>query len=347
MKYLVSLIVPIFNSGNTLERTIDSLINQRLDICNYEIILVNDGSLDNSMNICEDYASRYSNIKIISQENQGVSIARNKGLEAAQGDYICFVDSDDTLAPGGLGYLFSHFDVKSYDLIRFWTKLVYGKEKKIENIEGEVLLEGNGFDWIEREGLEMFCYTFLYKKAFLVEKKLRFIPLTAGEDFLFASSALLMNPKILSTSCRIYNYIIRPNSLSTTRSTNHAIKCIESQIEANGILIKSINDVKLKEFDSLAYSKAKESLSSKMLYIFSRILSSDLPGKTINGYLKKCREQGILPVTSKADTFKLKFSYRIINILYYFPTLIIPSSYIYKHVFLPYFFPILDRNDRF
>lgn len=89
----VSIIIPVYNTGKFLKRCIDSIINQTLD--DIEIICVNDGSTDNSPGILEEYTDKDSRIKIINQENQGISCARNKGIECAEGEFIGFVDSDD------------------------------------------------------------------------------------------------------------------------------------------------------------------------------------------------------------------------------------------------------------
>lgn len=89
----ISIIVPIYNAENHLEKCIKSILTQTVE--DLELILVDDGSKDNSLNICNAYASRDSRVKVIHQKNAGVSAARNHGIEVAEGDYIGFVDSDD------------------------------------------------------------------------------------------------------------------------------------------------------------------------------------------------------------------------------------------------------------
>ena len=94
---LISVIVPVYNVEKYLRRCIDSIINQTYT--NLEIILVDDGSPDNCGKICDEYADKDSRIKVIHQQNGGLSAARNAGLDIATGDYIGFVDSDDYIAP--------------------------------------------------------------------------------------------------------------------------------------------------------------------------------------------------------------------------------------------------------
>lgn len=89
----ISVIVPIYNADKYLARCIESIVNQTYH--NLEIILVDDGSVDQSLKICEQYAKNDTRIKIIYQHNQGVSVARNNGISHANGEYVCFVDADD------------------------------------------------------------------------------------------------------------------------------------------------------------------------------------------------------------------------------------------------------------
>ena len=96
----VSIIIPVYNVEKYLKRCLDSVCNQAYE--NLEILIVNDGSKDGSLKICNEYANKYSNIKLLNQENQGLSESRNNGLKAATGEYVMFVDSDDWLCDGAV-----------------------------------------------------------------------------------------------------------------------------------------------------------------------------------------------------------------------------------------------------
>lgn len=101
----VSVIVPVYNSAKYLDRCIESVLGQ--DYTNFELILVNDGSTDNSLVICQHYAESDNRIKLVDKANGGVSSARNAGIELAQGDYLTFIDSDDYISPD----FFSNFAI--------------------------------------------------------------------------------------------------------------------------------------------------------------------------------------------------------------------------------------------
>lgn len=94
---LISIIIPIYNSEKYLEECLNSVLNQTYK--NIEVLLINDGSTDESKKICEEYCKKYSNIKLINNINEGVSKARNKGLKLAKGEYVFFCDSDDIMHP--------------------------------------------------------------------------------------------------------------------------------------------------------------------------------------------------------------------------------------------------------
>jgi glycosyltransferase involved in cell wall biosynthesis len=103
----VSVILPVFNCERYLKRAIESVINQNL-FYESELILVDDGSTDGSPSICDLYSEKYDNIKVIHQENSGVSVARNNGIVIASGEWITFLDSDDYLLPGALSVIKQH-----------------------------------------------------------------------------------------------------------------------------------------------------------------------------------------------------------------------------------------------
>lgn len=148
MDKVVSVIIPMYNSEKTIKRALDSVINQ--DYKNFEIIVVNDGSIDGSRNIVEEYikVNDAYNIRLINQDNAGVSIARNNGIKMASGDYVALLDSDDYWEKNKLyeqiKILESNHDIY---LLGTWTKTIKEKENvnKIKYISFRRLLFRNVF----------------------------------------------------------------------------------------------------------------------------------------------------------------------------------------------------------
>ena len=114
----LSVIIPIFNGEDTLQRCLDSVVSQQVE--DLEIILVNDGSTDKSLQICEQFAKHHEQTVIIEQDNQGLSVARNSGLQVATGDYVTFVDCDDYLESNSYKALISKLNEdKDIDILEY------------------------------------------------------------------------------------------------------------------------------------------------------------------------------------------------------------------------------------
>lgn len=140
----LSFIVPIYNVEPYLRKCVDSLLNQDYD--DYEIILVDDGSTDNSGAICDDYANKHQTsntkhqtcpIRVIHRKNGGLSAARNSGIEIANGDYLMFVDSDDYIEPNVLGGLIAQVERDHLDVLRYRLQYVRVKNEGVKELKSE------------------------------------------------------------------------------------------------------------------------------------------------------------------------------------------------------------------
>ena len=113
---LISIIIPIYNNEKFISRCLDSIINQTYK--KIEIIIVNDGSTDKSLDVISKYEKKDNRIKVINKKNEGVSIARNIGIESSKGDYITFVDADDWLELDAIEKLYIEITEKNVDVVR-------------------------------------------------------------------------------------------------------------------------------------------------------------------------------------------------------------------------------------
>ena len=178
MKQKISIIVPVYNARKTLDRCIRSLLEQtHRDL---EILLVNDGSKDNSLEICRDYARQDDRIRIIDKPNGGVSSARNAGLEAATGDFIMFCDSDDFAYPDWCGCMLAHYTPGDFTLCEFTWEEIEQPDARIpeETVDRKC--------YMHRNHLMCAPYNKIFDGAVIREKNLRFSrELSLGEDFVF------------------------------------------------------------------------------------------------------------------------------------------------------------------
>lgn len=331
----ISFVVPVFNTKSYLESCIQSLLNQGLEEGSYEIILINDGSTDGSEKVCKEFASKYRGIKVISQENKGLSEARNRGIRAASGDYLCFVDSDDNLVPEGIGSLL-HYCNENHDLIRFWCELIYpGAPKNVHRGDGEVAFVGTGREYLCRFGLETFCCNYLYSRLFIDRSKLSFVPRIVGEDFSFMYEVMMANPRILAVSKYIYQYKINPHSISTNWSPKHSRRWVKDLMSS---MTRIANQMEcFRESDKDLYNSCKHSLDSKAISLFSRILSARYSVREFRDIISMCKTNGLIPLTTRYSA--------VISMLTVFPFLYPIVSSFFRRVFLPYIYPRINRYD--
>ena len=127
--YDISVIVPIFNSETFIEPCMECLLGQTVGFPRMEVLLVNDGSTDGSEDLCRRFAQQYENVNLISQENQGVSAARNAGIRAAQGKYILFLDADDTISANAVEEITAFFDAHYEEIDLLTYRLYYRNEE--------------------------------------------------------------------------------------------------------------------------------------------------------------------------------------------------------------------------
>lgn len=189
----ISIIIPVYNTEKYLSRCLDSAINQTLK--DIEIICVNDGSTDNSLDILKEYAAKDNRIKIISKGNEGAAITRNIGINVATGEYIGFIDSDDYVDLDYFEELYSN--APQYDVIR-GIRVINKENRHGKNPYGCIIPS-----IIKREFLNEYCLRFLkYKKT--------------GEDSTFKRWIYKHTNKIYECQDNgiYYHYMQRPGSLS-------------------------------------------------------------------------------------------------------------------------------------
>lgn len=212
-KVKVSVIVPVYNVEKYLAACIESVLEQSYN--NLELILVDDGSLDNSGKIADEYAAKDNRIKVIHQENSGVSNARNAGINAAIGDYVCFADSDDYLMPEYIAYLLELALKYDADISLTTEMFTNYYEKQISKDKFEVYSPEKAFVEILCYNLPIGVYCKLFKRDFLNDS-IRFKEeIFIGEGLNFNTYAFQRANKIAVGHKRIY-YYRRDNTESAT-----------------------------------------------------------------------------------------------------------------------------------
>ena len=209
----ISVIIPVYNSSTYLRKCLDSVVNQTLK--DIEIIVINDGSTDDSKNIIEEYSCKYKNIIFIDQENKGIGKTRNIGIKKATGEYITFVDSDDYIKENMLEEYYKYAKKHNFDLV------IGSYIKKINN--KEIIFENNKFKTGNVKTTPQILYLIeygpwakLYKREMLINNNIYFDEKRKYEDMPFVSKALLKSKLIGQITEPYYYYIIHNNSETTT-----------------------------------------------------------------------------------------------------------------------------------
>lgn len=236
MKDLISVIIPIFNTETYLSECLESAVHQTYT--NLEIILINDGSTDNSYDICENYAKRDSRIKLINKHNEGIAKTRNLGIDRAKGEYIYFIDSDDYIELDTIEKLYSKIQTENADLC------ITGCIQEYED-GGIITYDLNGFDkYSKNESLEALCLNkelHSYLWGCLIHKDLlkniRFIPGKNYEDLAMVYKLYILAEKIVFVCAPLCHYRIRTGSITSYKSPNELIIVFEILKERNDFVI--------------------------------------------------------------------------------------------------------------
>lgn len=256
----ISIIIPVFNTEKYLKRCLYSCIHQDLNTIDFEIIIINDGSTDNSLQIAKDFARDRTNVFIHSQNNAGLSEARNSGLKIARGDYLLFLDSDDWLAENCLKRIVEEFDSGIYDLVKIGACDVFG-DIVVRRYSLEEGRHYSGMDLLMK-GID-YCVPFtIYRRSFIEAFNLSFMPGVFHEDNEFTPRAYYHAQRVGCINDIVYYVYHSPNSI--TRSIN-------PQKAYDAIIVSE----SLSAFSSCFIGKPKK--------IFDRII-----GSTINVSLHNC-----------------------------------------------------------
>ena len=267
---MVSVIIPVYNAEPYLRRCLDSVLNSTCQ--DFELILVNDGSADKSLELCQEYAARDSRIQLISQENRGVSAARNRGLEICRGEWVVFVDADDIISPSFLEII-AQEEYQSQDLLlfdfagaaedltaaapvpealRFGAEAVPGLLRSL--LLRTQLIEGGNLNFVSPCGKA-------YRKSLLDQYSIRFShQLFFAEDKLFNTEYLIRTKQCAYLPTPVYYYNLHPDSLSHRFNPRlpynlaELLERLRDALEAGALLAPLERDFYSYALDNLSYS---------------------------------------------------------------------------------------------
>jgi glycosyltransferase involved in cell wall biosynthesis len=280
LKSTISIIVPIYNASVFLKKCIDSIVAQTY--AEFELLLINDGSTDTSLNIALSYAKIENRIVLINQTNQGVSAARNHGLLKASGDYIAFVDADDWLEPEYLNELVNDIVTNEADLVcvGYYDYSVYAKRLAVHDFKekGSVLKAEEMMHGL-LSGTAGVPWAKLYRKSIIDQFKIRFNEkIKMSEDLVFNLEYISNCKKIIINEFYGYNYN-RLNCISVSSKINPDY--FDSYELSNELILqlwskKRLDDLHLlgwmnKRYESFIITVCSNIAVDKRLVVFKRI----------------------------------------------------------------------------
>lgn len=320
-----SVILPVYNVELYLKDCLASLLNQSYS--NFEIIAVNDGSSDKSLDILESFANLDSRIKIISQNNQGLSSARNTGLKHAKGEYIQFVDSDDVISNNLLGSCVSTFKKYNTNMLifnhaEFEVDFTFHIDK-IKKWENGKVNSSFFFESIQHISTSKWIPVWLYsfKKSFLDGYNLKFQKGIIHEDNLFTPLALYYAGEIAIVSEKLYYYRKREGSI--TNNKDNIKKSLSDQLFIAEELFKISQETKSKHLLVISiqrYQILLNNIKKHDLYKYSRIFNKSIKTRKIVGsvFYNSIQNQKITNKAIFIRWLNLFYKYKIKTFFRYF-----------------------------
>ncbi len=307
----ISVIIPVYNVEKYLRECLDSVVNQTLK--DIEIICVNDGSTDNSLEILKEYEKQDSRIKIIDKKNEGAGVARNHGLQIASGKYIYFMDSDDFLDNNALEILYTKISEENADICLCDYKEYYessGEKRNAKFLRLHLLPNFNIFSAKDIPDTILQCcatniYTKLYCKNFITTNNIQFQNVKTCNDVYFNTMTLLMAKSICYINKAFLNYRCEQSS-NLTSSRGKTAQCI--------IIVwqKIIKDLKKKKLFKIYKKTIYKQTFNNFVYEF-KFVEPEEQYKQLLGYQKILPTKEFLEF---AKIFGIKPQKSFLNIFY-------------------------------
>ena len=276
----LSIVIPCYNMEHYLPECLDSLLHQNLNPSQWEIIVVNDGSEDDTLKIAHHYACKHPFIKVIDKKNAGVGAARNAGYDIAQGQYLYFLDPDDYLAKNALPTLIGLMEKNNLDILTFNSKSVVQKRfPASENIDEPVdtLQIQDGISYIASRKHKNEIWWFIVNRNFMLSTGIRFIEGRWMEDAILTSELFCKAQRMAHVDLDVHRYRILPSSAMRDKTPEHYNQVIYDNANAAYAYDRLIKNVPQNHQDAQACIKRlKTRQQSFVFFLLVRLMKSDI-----------------------------------------------------------------------
>ena len=296
----LSIVVPCYNMEHYLPDCLDSLMRQNLDVHEFEVIVVNDGSKDDTLGIAHKYSGNFANVIVIDKKNAGVGAARNSGFDVAKGKYVYFLDPDDYLAENTLPVLLALIEENDLDILTFNSKSVVTKPYPVSlNIDEPIptLQIRDGISYIANRKHKNEIWWFLINRQFMLASGIRFIEGRWMEDAILTSQLFCKANRMAHVDLDVHRYRILPTSAMRNKTPEHYNKVIYDNANAAYVYDELIKSVPKDHKDAAACKKRlKTRQQSFVFFLMVRLMKSDISVKKIPEMLDGFEEIDAYPL---------------------------------------------------
>ncbi|MCF7560040.1 glycosyltransferase [Sabulilitoribacter multivorans] len=252
----LSVLIPMYNAESYIANCLESLVNQDIEANDYEIIIMDDGSSDNSVKIVKDYQKSYNNILLHQESNSGSDSTRNKLLKYAKGDYIYFLDADDYIAYNSLKSILEYAEKNELDFIGFDTVLTkkldeYDLKNCVDNPSELSIITGLKY-LEENKGLRHEVWWYLIKRDLILSNGICFDSNGNNSDVIFTVKSILRAKNLVFYPLPIHRYVQTTSSVMRGESADKKRKLIDSMFS---MIISYSNLINETERETIKYKK--------------------------------------------------------------------------------------------
>lgn len=310
----LSIITTLYNSAKYLPKCLDSLLDQDIPQSEYEIIVVNDGSPDNSEEIAQHYAEKNGNIRVISQSNKGLAGARNTGIRASEGKYLYFVDPDDYILENSLSIILRRMEDESLDILRFGYIEVDEEYRPTTSVKhfsepdySSKVMDGYSF-MAERLGIACYVWTYLFRSALIKDNSIFFIEGQYFDDTPWLPRVMAKAKRVDSIDFKRHFYLIRSNSLVQARDR----RSLQKKADGEVFLIKELSRQRDQVDDANGKKWYGMIISHCVLTLVNYMARFEKPMRTY--YERELKQNGIFPLSVYRATRRNAVKLRMINL---------------------------------
>ncbi len=333
----LSIVIPCYNMASYLPFCLDSILDQKVESTSFEIIIINDGSKDNTLQIAYNYATSYENIYIIDKKNQGVGAARNSGLDAAKGEFIYFIDPDDLLVKDVIDMLISKIEENEVDLLTFNSFGFTGSPNRNQTFEitdPKEIIVLDGISYIARYNFKNEIWWYIINRNFLLNSGVRFLEGRWMEDAIFTAQLFSKAAKICHTEIDAHRYRILPNSAMRNRSPDHYKKIIYDNAHAAKVFVDLIHAIpKSHKLSKKCSQRLSTRQQSFVFFLLVRLMKSDLSLSAIPSFLNDFKSARAFPLNNFLGEDYNGFKYRFLVYVFNRKMLLVPFMRFYRVIF--------------